>query len=188
MILGLDLETTGLKTTEDRIIEMCCGLYADDGSLIKNVTLRFNPCRPIDAKAQAVHKIRMEDLLGCPKFSEKAELVGKLLSKATLIVIHNARFDAPFVASELMRCGVTVPNVPVYDTMTESRWATFDGKLPTLGELCWSLNVTYEPEKAHAADYDVNCMMECFFKLCEKDFFSGETMPFNQIEAKEGKK
>ena len=55
MIIGLDLETTGLNAQDDRIIELCAGIYTDDGRLIKTVTLRFNPCRPIDKKAQAIH-------------------------------------------------------------------------------------------------------------------------------------
>lgn len=188
MILGLDLETTGLNVTTDRIIELCAGLYDDQGQWIRNVTLRFNPCKPIDPKAQAVHGIRNEELMACPKFSEKAELIGKLISKASLVVIHNARFDAPFLANELMRCNLSVPTVPVYDTMEESRWATFDGKVPTLGELCFACNVDYLPEEAHAADYDVKCMMACFFNAANEGFFSGNTTPFNEIKPRDKKK
>lgn len=187
MIIGLDLETTGLKVKEDRIIEMCCGLYTDDFKLIRFVTQRFNPRKAIDPKAAAVHKITNEELMSCPTFDEKAGLVSQILSKASLIVIHNAKFDAPFMREELLRCGLPSPNVPVYDTMEESRWATFDGKIPSLKELCWSLDVPYEPEKAHAAEYDVDCMMKSFFALSNAGFFSGNTTPFNQIENENAK-
>lgn len=189
MIIGLDLETTGLKAGEDRVIELCCGIYKDDGTFVKNVTLRFNPCRPIDPKAQAVHHITLEELMTCPKFEEKAELISKLLKKASLIVIHNARFDAPFLAAEFRRCCVEVPEVPVYDTMTENRWAGFDGKYPTLGELCWACDVLYNPKEAHAADYDVNAMMGCFFRIADWGFFNENSVmtPFNQIKPNERK-
>lgn len=182
MIIGLDLETTGLNAQDDRIIELCAGIYTDDGRLIKTVTLRFNPCRPIDKKAQAIHKITIEELLSCPKFAEKAAQIGQLLSKAGLIVIHNAAFDAPFLKAELTRNGIKPPHVPVYDTMAESRWATFDGKVPNLGELCWALDVPYNPEEAHAADYDVDCMMKSFFKMVDKGFFSESVLAFDEIK------
>lgn len=185
MILGLDLETTGLNQVEDRIIELCFGLYSNDQKPIKNITMRFNPCRSIDPKAQAVHHITSEELMGCPKFEEKAQILSQILAKADLVVIHNARFDAPFLANEFRRCGVNVPETMVYDTMEESRWATFDGKVPTLGELCFATNVTYEPEKAHAADYDVDCMMKAFFALCNKGFMSENVEPFNKVRPKE---
>lgn len=187
MIIGLDLETTGLKVGEDRIIEICCGIYKDDGSFVQNVTMRFNPCRPIDPKAQAVHHITIEELMGCPKFEEKAKKFAKLISKASIVVIHNARFDAPFLKEEFRRCRVECPDVLVYDTMAENRWATFDGKYPSLGELCWACDVLYNPSEAHAADYDVNAMMGCFFHIADWGFFNENSAmtPFNQIKPNE---
>jgi DNA polymerase-3 subunit epsilon len=183
VILGLDLETTGLSCEEDRIIELCFGLYSDECELIRNVTMRFNPCRPIDPKAQAVHGISNADLMDCPKFSERAEVLNNILGKAKLIVIHNAKFDAPFLKAEFERCGLQAPETPVYCTMSESRWATPDGKWPKLGELCFACGVTYNPEEAHAAEYDVNKMMECFADFTKKGFFSGNTTAFNKVQS-----
>lgn len=164
------------------MIEACFGVYTDKGELVKNVVLRFNPCMPIHPDAQAVHHISNNDLMECPKFAEKAEAISKLLSKAKMIVIHNARFDAPMLRYELECAGYKVPEVPVYDTMTESTWATHDGKWPRLGQLCYALGVTYNPEEAHAAEYDVNKMMECYWGLTSMGYNTHVTHPFNQIE------
>lgn len=182
MIIGLDLETTGLNVGSDRIIELCFGLYNDSCDLVKNVTMRFNPHRPIDPKAQAVHHISMNDLLDCPSFEEKAPVLNAILGKASLIVIHNARFDAPFLRFELENCGLQAPAIPVYDTMAESRWATPEGKWPKLGELCFACGVGYSSDEAHAAEYDVNKMMECFKAIKEQGFFSGNVLSFNEIQ------
>lgn len=182
MILGLDLETTGLNVLEDRIVELCAGLYADDGRLMKNVTMRFNPCKAIDPKAQAVHHISNAELMTCPKFKDRAEIIGRLLGKAKLIVIHNAGFDAPFLKNELERCGVKAPHIPVYDTMLESRWATPDGKIPRLGELCWALDIDYDTKQAHGAEYDVTVMMNCLFKLEKLNFFTNNVIAFDEIK------
>lgn len=182
MIIGLDLETTGLNVGSDRIIELCFGLYNESCTLVKNVTMRFNPHRPIDPKAQAVHHISMNDLINCPSFEEKAPVLNAILNKANLIVIHNAKFDAPFLRYELESCGLQAPSVPVYDTMAESRWATPDGKWPKLGELCFACGVDYNATEAHAAEYDVNKMMECFKKTQELGYLSTNTHPFNEIQ------
>ena len=58
-ILGIDLETTGLKEN-DRIIEYC-GIMLDSGK-VSDITMRFNPQMPIDPAAAAVHHIQNEDL------------------------------------------------------------------------------------------------------------------------------
>lgn len=182
MIIGLDLETTGLNVGTDRIIELCFGLYNDSYELMKNITMRFNPRRPIDPKAQAVHHISNNDVLKCPFFEDKAAVLNAILNKAQLIVIHNARFDAPFLRFELENCGQVAPAIPVYDTMAESRWATPDGKWPKLGELCFACGVDYNTTEAHAAEYDVNKMMECFKKTQELGYLSTNTHPFNEIQ------
>lgn len=182
MIIGLDLETTGLTVGSDRIIELCFGLYDNKFNLMKNITMRFNPRRPIDPKAQAVHHISLDQLVTCPHFEDKAPVLNQILSKADLIVIHNARFDAPFLRFELENSGQQAPSVPVYDTMAESRWATPEGKWPKLGELCFACGVSYSSDEAHAAEYDVNKMMECFKAIKEQGFFSGKVSPFNEIQ------
>ena len=86
MIIGLDLETTGLNVGTDRIIELCFGLYTDSYGLMKNITMRFNPRRPIDPKAQAIHHISNNDVLKCPFFEDKAAVLNAILR-----VRHNGR-------------------------------------------------------------------------------------------------
>lgn len=44
------------------------------------------------------------------------------------------------------------------------------GKVPNLGELCFARGISYDREKAHAAEYDVTCMMEPFFIAHKKGF------------------
>jgi len=65
-----------------------------------------------------------------------------------------------------------IPHTEVFDTMTEGRWATPDGKLPKLQELCFALEVEYDTNKAHAAEYDVDVMMECLWKGIDCGFFT----------------
>lgn len=177
IIGGLDTETTGLEQEKGhRIIEFAILLYIYDpatGSVTPKgkFVQRINPQRSIDPGAFAVHGISFDDVSMCPTWEEVAPKIVKVMGACDLIVAHNGNgFDLPFIAAELMRIGQPVPDVQVVDTMVQGRWATPMGKLPNLGEFCFATGVDYDKDKAHAAEYDVQVMMEGFFVALKKGF------------------
>jgi DNA polymerase III alpha subunit (gram-positive type) len=83
---------------------------------------------------------------------------------------HNIiNFDIPFILAEFDYVKKKISNVEMamLDTMQESRWATWDGKSPTLGELCYAFDVDYDPTKAHSALADVRYNLACILKGIE---------------------
>ena len=174
IICGADLETTGFKQEKGhRIVEFCAQLWdSDTRTLLRNFNLRVNPLRDIPADASRVHGIFLEDLHDAPTWEKAAPLVRGILSKAELLVCHNIGFDAPFMGLELVRAGLTPPDIQTFCTMENGRWATGNGKVPKLGELCWALEVDYRPEDAHAAEYDVQKMMECLWKGVDAGYYN----------------
>jgi DNA polymerase-3 subunit epsilon len=175
IICGLDLETTGFVYEKGhRVIEVCLSLYDEATKRqIYNFTQRINPGRSIPPDSTAVHGITEADLVGAPNMVSVAPKIQRILGKSQLLVIHNASFDVPFIASELEACELEIPShLDVCCTMEGARWATADGKSPKLAELCYALSVEYDVTKAHSADYDVNVMMECWFKGRELGFFN----------------
>lgn len=169
IIAGLDLETTGFSHDKgDRIVEVCFGIYQGTEAGIthlKTVTQRINPLRSIPIEAQRVHGISLEDLKLSPTWKDFAPKAKLILDKADMVVIHNAAFDEPFIRGEMMAAGMPITKpIPVFCTMANARWACADGKNPSLQELAWSLGIPYDPSVAHAADYDVGVMMECYRK------------------------
>lgn len=171
IIAGLDIETTGLLTPDHRIIEIYIGLWKDE-KRIWQYEQRIDPERGISADSQRVHGISINDLFGQPKWKAVAPMVQKILSRADLLVAHNGNeFDLPFIAKELKRVGLEIPEKPSVDTMLEGVWATSDGKKPRLGELAFACGIDYDRSKAHAAYYDVEVMMKCFFKALKWGFY-----------------
>ena len=159
IIAGLDIETTGLLTPDHRIIEIYLGLWKDE-KRIWQYEQRIDPERGISADSQRVHGISINDLFGQPKWKAVAPVVQKILSRADLLVAHNGNeFDLPFIAKELKRVGLEMPEKPSVDTMLDGVWATSDGKKPRLGEL------------AFACGIDVEVMMKCFFKALKWGFY-----------------
>lgn len=169
-IIGLDFETTGFLEPDDhgqhRIIEAGLLIYDEVGNLRGKYEQRFNPARPIPDSAAAVHGITYGMVAHEPQFSERAERLATLLRTAGRIVAHNGvGFDLPFLNKELIALGIApIPASLMFDTMLESPWATFTGKRPNLGELCWAMGVEYDPEKAHGALYDVEVLMKSYFE------------------------
>lgn len=175
IVAGVDIETTGLEQEKGhRIIEVAAMLYdLDTERLLGKYVQRINPQRSIDPGAQNVHGISFDMVSDCPAWEEVAPKLVKIMQKSDLIVAHNGiGFDLPFIVGELMRIGSTIPNVSTFDTMVEGRWSTGMGKLPNLRELCFACGAEYDTDKAHAADYDVEVMMRCFFHGRRKGFFN----------------
>jgi DNA polymerase-3 subunit epsilon len=182
LIAGFDTETTGLDQAKGhRIIEVAAILYnLDTGDRVGKFVQRINPQRPIDPGAQAVHGISFEDVSSCPVWDDVAPKLVKILNRCDAIVAHNGEsFDMPFLNAELNRVGIAGVRTPLVDTMVQGRWATPMGKFPNLGELCFACGVNYDPEKAHAADYDVEVMMQSFFTGYRRGFF---TVPLTKLE------
>lgn len=170
IIAGGDTETTGLLTSDHRLIETYTGLWRG-GEKIFEYEQRIDPERSISAEAQRVHGITAQDLFGKPTWEQVVQKHQKVFSKCHMIVFHNAEFDWGFYTQEFNRVNVALPQPIVFDTMVEGVWATPDGKKPSLQELCFACEVDYDPSLAHAAAYDVDKMMECFFKGLEWGFF-----------------
>jgi len=187
IITGLDIETTGLKQEEGhRIIEVGLAMYqTTDGVSFRKLgntwVQRINPMRAIDPGAQRVHGIDITDLKGSPEWGDAAGKINKFLKYTDLLIAHNAAFDAPFIALELMRAGYDMPDFEVFCTMMEGRQVTSMGKLPSLGELAWAFGRTYDTSQAHAADYDIELTMDCFFDGLKQGVFTPPI--FNKLTA-----
>lgn len=173
-LLGLDLESTGADPHHDRIVELCLILHDTDTDAEKLCYQRLiNPMIHISKGASDVHGIVDADVMGAPKFDAVAPLLVKIIEKSDCIIAHNGEeFDMIMLLNELLRVKTTVTKFPpIFDTMKQGRWATPDGKYPTLGELCWSLGVDYDTTLAHGAEYDVRVMLEAFRKAVKLGYW-----------------
>ena len=102
----LDLETTGLSTVSDRIIELAIIRISPQGDVLEAVR-RFNPGIPISPDASAVHGITDEDVADEPPFAARAKALAELLEPCDLGGFNIRRFDLPLLLAEFKRAGVT---------------------------------------------------------------------------------
>lgn len=120
-VLAFDLETTGISTNNDRIVQVALIGADADGNPIHHDIL-VNPQRPIPRDASRVHGIYDQDVRSKPVFKECADELAELMEGA-VIVGHNARkFDMPLLQNEFYRCGISPPKpLVVLDTLEAVR-------------------------------------------------------------------
>ena len=120
-VLAFDLETTGISTNNDRIVQVALIGADADGNPIHHDIL-VNPQRPIPRDASRVHGIYDQDVRSKPVFKECANELAELMEGA-VIVGHNARkFDMPLLQNEFYRCGISPPKpLVVLDTLEAAR-------------------------------------------------------------------
>jgi DNA polymerase III subunit epsilon len=104
-IVFFDIESTGLDTVHDRIVELCYIKVFPNGNEASE-TLRFNPGRHISAEATAVNGISDEDVADCPHFEERAEDLADIFSNCDIAGYNSNHFDVPLLVEEFLRAGV----------------------------------------------------------------------------------
>lgn len=103
-ICFFDIESTGISTAKDRIVELHILKLFLDGTK-KSKTWRVNPSIPIPAEVSRIHGITDEDVADCPAFADIVSEVLAMIEGADLAGYNSYRFDLPMLAEEILRTG-----------------------------------------------------------------------------------
>ncbi|MBR2897759.1 MAG: 3'-5' exonuclease, partial [Oscillospiraceae bacterium] len=91
----LDVETTGLSSSRDHLLEIAAIKFEDWSPVEKFHTL-LNPGKPIPSEATAVNNITDEMVAEAPSFSQIIDCLNSFVGKSN-IVGHNLPFDLKFL-------------------------------------------------------------------------------------------
>ena len=104
-IAFIDVETTGLSPSYDRIIELTVlKVYPNGKEELKSQ--RMNPGMQIPAEATAIHRITNDDVGNKPTFQEYARSLKDFLDNCDIGGFGVKRFDLPILEAEFKRAGV----------------------------------------------------------------------------------
>jgi len=106
-LVFFDLETTGVSTTKDRIVEMTMIKVSKKG-VEDPIVLRVNPEIPIPEEASKVHGIYDKDVEDCKTFSEISKSVAKTLDNCDFAGYNAKKYDVPLLQAEFNRAGVDI--------------------------------------------------------------------------------
>ncbi len=98
----IDLETTGINISKDKIIEICIAKAHVDGT-VEVKTKRLNPGIPIPLESSMIHGIYDADVADMPAFKQVAKSLSDFLEGCDIAGFNSNRFDIPMLVEEFLR-------------------------------------------------------------------------------------
>ncbi len=160
----LYIETTGGSPSADAITEI--GAIKCKGGLVTGTLQTLvRPSEPISGFVEVLTGISNSMVAQAPPIEEVLPSLWEFLRESVLVA-HNARFDASFLAAAFARHGYAVPFRRTVCTLRLARWLmkgeTRDMKLETLSRMIGTATVP-----CHRAFPDAHATFEIFHRLLE---------------------
>lgn len=157
----IDLETTGLSTEWDRIIEIGA-IKVENGKIIETFQQLIYPEREIDSFIENLTGITNEMLSAAPKIQEVLPLLDKFIGDS-LVLGHNVNFDINFLYDDYeIHLNKPFKNNFI-DTMRISRKLYPELEHHRLIDIITHLNVT--ASNLHRALNDCEYTYKCYEKM-----------------------
>ncbi|MFZ4058901.1 MAG: exonuclease domain-containing protein [Ferruginibacter sp.] len=106
-IAFIDLETTGVNLSSDRIVEIAIIKINPDGTRVTKRKL-INPEMPIPAQTTAIHGITDEMVKNESTFKQAGNELKQFIENCDLGGYNSNRFDIPMLMEEFLRAGMDV--------------------------------------------------------------------------------
>lgn len=164
-VVFFDLETTGIDTQKDRIVEICIiKMNHDFNNSIEKTTL-VNPTIPIPAPASEIHGITDDKVKDQPTFKQLAKGILDFIDGCDIIGYNSNNFDAPLLYTEFVRAGVAwdYSKVNIIDVCN-----IYKIKQPRTLEAAVNFYCGREHEGAHGALADVQATIDVFKEQVER--------------------
>lgn len=104
-IVFFDLETTGIDSSKDRIVEICYIKVFPNGNE-EAKSMRINPGMHIPKQATDIHGIHDDDVKDCPSFKDVASDIATTFEDCDIAGFNSNKFDVPLLLEEFYRTGI----------------------------------------------------------------------------------
>ena len=175
-----DLETTGLNIMHDKITEVGA-VRIKNGFITDRLDLLINPEIEIPLEIQEKTNITQEMVSNCPTIKEALPHILEFFKGAAL-VSHNIEFDYNMLNEAMVNNGFGSLTAPGLDTLAFSRYFFPDSARHRLGSLCKRLDIDYDEESAHRADYDAEVLSKCFLSIRSMFLKENKELTLNDLE------
>lgn len=171
----IDLETTGINLSTDKIIEIAIIKMLPDGNTAAKIK-RINPGIPISKESSAIHGITNDDVKNAPLFKEVANELRQFLDNCDLAGYNSNRFDIPLLVEEFLRAG---QNFEMKGRKLIDVQRIFHLMEKRNLEAAYQFYCNKELENAHSAEADARAT----FEILEAQLGRYEDTLVNDIEA-----
>jgi len=174
--IAIDIETTGLAVSSDKIIEFGYCIFSEElenkkkkinFKIKKSGSFLIHHPELIENKARHINRITYSELLSKGITHQEAlQKINELL-KDRVVVVFNQNFDLTFLQRDNLILGSKFPSSPVIDLMVLAniilkRRISLKSVSKTL------LKKVFEEEKHHRAQYDAELLPKIFEKLLQR--------------------
>ncbi|MCF0223197.1 MAG: 3'-5' exonuclease [Fibrobacter sp.] len=198
--VAFDLETTGLNNQKDEIIEIGAVKFTVETKndrvvpkLVSEFETFVKPSMLIPAEATRVNHITNDMVENAPGINDALRKFTGFCGQGTILIAHNANFDASFLREAYKKNPQMIPGNPVIDSLVIARTVLPEltdeagkhnhklGFLANMFQRRGEIAMKIESEKMHRAVYDCLMLMEVFVALLrrrfkEKDWEMGNIM------------
>lgn len=155
-IAFIDLETTGVNLSTDRIVEIAIVKILPDGTRQVKRKL-INPEMPIPQQSIDIHGITDEMVKDAPTFKQAGNELKQFIENCDLGGYNSNRFDIPMLMEEFLRAGMTLD-------LTNKKMVDVQHIFYTMEPRTLTAAYKYYCEKdlegAHSAEHDVNATID----------------------------
>ena len=162
MYVAFDTETTGVQPGS-RVVEIAAVGFDETGSVLDVFEVIIDPGMAVPPDAAAVHGLGTEQVQGRPSTRLALERFAAWLPEEAVLLAHNAPFDMGVLHWEFERVGLTMPAMPVVDTLPMSRRAAPGGR-HDLTSMVERFGLSMEGD-AHRALPDADAVRQLFLVM-----------------------
>ena len=155
-IAFIDLETTGVNLSSDRIVEIAIvKLLPDGGRQVKRKLI--NPQMPIPRVSSDIHGITDEMVKDAPSFKQAGNEIKQFLENCDLGGYNSNRFDIPVLMEEFLRADM---EVDLSDRRMIDVQHIFYQMEPRTLTAAYKFFCNKELANAHSAEVDITATVE----------------------------
>ncbi len=155
-IAFIDIETTGVNLSSDRIVEIAIIKVLTDGSRIVKRKL-INPQIPIPASASEVHGITDNMVKDAPTFKQAGNELKQFIDNSDLGGYNSNRFDIPMLMEEFLRAGLDIDLSTRRMLDVQHIFYTME---PRTLSAAYKFYCEKELKNAHSAEVDIDATIE----------------------------
>jgi DNA polymerase-3 subunit epsilon len=163
-IAFIDLETTGVNLSLDRIVEIAIVKIMPDGTRVTKRKI-INPEMPIPQQSSDIHGITDEMVKDAPTFKQAANEIKQFLENCDLGGYNSNRFDVPVLMEEFLRAEL---DVDLSDRRMIDVQHIFYTMEPRTLTAAYKFYCQKELANAHSAEVDINATIEVLESQLER--------------------
>lgn len=177
----LDVETTGLCTDTNSIVEIAIIELQSNGSIVSEWSSLVDAPGEGDLGASNIHGITRQMLAGAPRFETLVDEIADRL-RGRIVVGHYVSFDLAHLSSECSRINYPLPNVSLGSICTRDLAHRFLPPGPrTLQNCCEAVGITVSD--AHSARGDTRATAELFKHFIDRINWTTRQQLIHNVES-----